>query len=173
MHTITNPETGNTFKFVSQEAYKAAEAWYNDTSKEDLIAYYVEHDVEPIGAIWADADCTRLADDWADTVMEMWARNEFDPTGSRLDKLIADLDAEHPLPEIATSLAGTTYDTVSIRVDEDGGLIKISLLAGTAHAAPGIGIDLSRHQVEDYTDEDGTWDSLRGEIEAGLMDVLR
>jgi hypothetical protein len=71
---ITNESTGNEFWFRSEAEYEAAEAWHNKTSKHALIDFYVAHDPEPIGAIWEDENCTSLAADWHDVVMEKYAR---------------------------------------------------------------------------------------------------
>jgi hypothetical protein len=66
--TIINEDTGAVYEFPSQEAFDAALDFYNDTSKADLIAWYIANDTACDGAIWADADCTTLAADWADVV---------------------------------------------------------------------------------------------------------
>jgi len=66
--TITNDETGAVYRFPSEAAYEASLNFYNDNSKEALIAWYIVTDDEGTGAIWADADCTTLAPDWADVI---------------------------------------------------------------------------------------------------------
>ncbi|PWC98058.1 hypothetical protein [Azospirillum sp. TSO5] len=72
--TITNSDTGNSFTFASRGVHEAAMDWYNATSKADLIAYY-EANGGDIASFWADESHTRLVEDWADRVMELWARN--------------------------------------------------------------------------------------------------
>lgn len=89
-----------------------------------------------------------------------------------IDTLIADLNDANPLPDVAAALEGTTFDVVSIRIDDDGDLIKVSYLTHGPHGAPGRGIDLPAHLVADYTDEDATWEELRDQLAAGLEDAL-
>lgn len=78
-HTITSTETGATFDYRDEAAYAAAEEWYNSHTKRELIDWYAAQDFEavggPVGEIWADADCTRLVDDWADVVMHAYAKH--------------------------------------------------------------------------------------------------
>lgn len=75
--TITHEETGRISRFRDEDAYEAALAWYNDSSKRALLDFYENHDDAPLGEIYADENCTKLADDWADVVMEMYARVTF------------------------------------------------------------------------------------------------
>lgn len=57
--------------FANEDAYETAMDWYNRTSKKECMAYYAERMQD--GAIWADADCTKLAGDWADLCMAAYA----------------------------------------------------------------------------------------------------
>jgi hypothetical protein len=91
---------------------------------------------------------------------------------SKLSDLIAELNNSNPLPEVAAALDGTTFDIVSIRVDDDGDLIKVSYMTNGPHSAPGRGINLPTYLVADYTDEDDTWEMLYDQLEEGLAEVL-
>jgi len=60
--------------FASEAAYEAALDWYNgDRAKHDILADYASRMDD--GAIYADADCTKLMSDWADLCMAAWARD--------------------------------------------------------------------------------------------------
>lgn len=65
---ITSEETGNTFTFVSQEAYEAAEAWYNDTNGEAIQDFCRRHGLD------LHISATELRPDWHDAAMELYAR---------------------------------------------------------------------------------------------------
>lgn len=89
--------------------------------------------------------------------------------------LIADLNENYPLPTVVESLKGTTWDLISVRVDEDGDLIRIDYLTHGPHGAPGIGIDIPAWVIGECDDEDDTWatQSIADRIEAELTDILR
>ena len=61
--------------FASEAAYEAAVTWYNDpsNSKTALLNDYAARMDD--GAIYADADCTKLTSDWADLCMAAWAND--------------------------------------------------------------------------------------------------
>jgi hypothetical protein len=72
MHTYET-DCGRTVAFLNEEAYEAAIDWYNAHSKDSIINAYTETD----GAIYEDADCSRLMSDWADLCMAAWAADHF------------------------------------------------------------------------------------------------
>lgn len=74
---ITNPDTGRTFTFLSQEAYECAQDWRNETDEQAMIDYYIERATAPYDRIWADPERTRLTPDWADVVIELYAADYF------------------------------------------------------------------------------------------------
>lgn len=82
---VTHDETGRRFTFPSELVYESALDWYNATSKADLISWWIEYDNRPgramTGEIWADPDGTELAPDWAEIIMEAWARDQTGRTG--------------------------------------------------------------------------------------------
>lgn len=67
-HTITSQETGNTFTFASQDAYEAAETWYNSTEKGSIQAFCKAHGLD------LSVSATELRPDWHDAAMELYAR---------------------------------------------------------------------------------------------------
>lgn len=64
-HTIRT-EHGS-YTYASEAAYLEAEDWYNATPKPELLAWADEHGVQV-------RDGDKLAADWADILMQAWAR---------------------------------------------------------------------------------------------------
>lgn len=67
-YTITSAETGEIFTFASQEAYEAAEEWYNSTEKGRIQEFCKTHGLN------LNITPTRLRPDWHDAAMELYAR---------------------------------------------------------------------------------------------------
>ncbi len=67
-YRITNTETGNEFAFASQEAYEAAEAWYNSTDGVVMQDFCKAHGLD------LHISPTDLRPDWHDAAMELYAR---------------------------------------------------------------------------------------------------
>jgi hypothetical protein len=67
-YEITSTETGRTFTFASQDAYEAAEAWYNDTNGEEIQNFCKRHGLD------LSVSATKLRSDWHDAAMELYAR---------------------------------------------------------------------------------------------------
>lgn len=76
-YTFTHEDTARVCTFPSQEAFDDATVWAVGATKEQMVKFYAEWDMNrcggPVGEIWADADCTRLTDDWQEIIMEAWA----------------------------------------------------------------------------------------------------
>lgn len=67
-YQITSTETGATFTFASQDAYEAAEAWYNSTDGVVIQEFCKAHGLN------LSASATELRPDWHDAAMELYAR---------------------------------------------------------------------------------------------------
>lgn len=70
-YTITSTETGNEFTFASQDAYEAAEAWYNSANGESIQDFCKSHGLD------LHVSATALRSDWHDAAMELYARVNF------------------------------------------------------------------------------------------------
>jgi len=87
-------------------------------------------------------------------------------------EIVAKLNAEHPLPEVARSLERTTYSDVVIIVDDEGDIVKVAYIAapsgpvGGGHALP-----LRADIVRQFTDDDDTWDSFCDEFEDRIAEL--
>lgn len=67
-YQITSTETGNVFTFASQEAYEAAEKWYNSTNGVTIQDFCKAHGLN------LSISPTELRPDWHDAAMELYAR---------------------------------------------------------------------------------------------------
>lgn len=76
-YVITNDETGREFTFSSEEAFEAAQDWYNSTSKADILEYCTAHAVdlvEPTDDPYF-TNGQKLVDDWHEVAMELCAKS--------------------------------------------------------------------------------------------------
>lgn len=75
--TITSSDTGREFFFATEQAYEAANDWYNGpVSKAAIVEFCAKHgvDLEEATADPAFRDGRKLVADWADIAMELYAR---------------------------------------------------------------------------------------------------
>lgn len=76
-YTFTSSETGRTFTFPSEEAYEAANEWYNGPiTKDGIVDFCAKHGVDLTMKTDDPAFLggEKLTPDWADVAMELYAK---------------------------------------------------------------------------------------------------